>query len=85
MEIELTLGTPGWLSEWITWKNLAQFISHIWPSFLHMFARCKSQFMLEGTETWRKGLELMPLNPLGVFLSAEIFALRDLIVPIAYE
>lgn len=36
------------LSQWVAWKNLAKFLSHSWPRFLHMFARCESQFIAWG-------------------------------------
>lgn len=42
LEVELSFGTVGWLSHWVTGKNLAMFAGHAWPYFCHVFARCRS-------------------------------------------
>lgn len=70
LDIILTLGTLGYChhgSRGRTWPSPSAVFGLV---FCICLPDAKASLLLEGTENWRKGLEIVPSNPLGVFLFA---------------
>lgn len=67
LDIILTLGTLGYChhgSRGRTWPSPSAVFGLV---FCICLPDAKASLLLEGTENWRKGLEIVPSNPLGVF------------------